>query len=149
MAREVRFILFTAEETRSAVSEFLFRRAKDMKPVYVDEVDLEERDGTVIAQARVTRGGLPNAFAGWRAAVTSPERAVVALEGNELLASILIYCRRVQIPLSSRSSKRLEISNGCLVLATALNTRTSQPKVEGGKVTHAGTDMNFATPHFA
>ncbi len=150
MAREVRFILFSAEETRSAVEDFLMRQRRDTKPVHVDKVDLELRDGAVAGHAHVVRGGgqLSQAFSGWRSAVTSPESALVTLSASELLASILIFCRRAQIPISSRSAKRLEISSGCLVVSMSLNTQGTQPKVEGGAVIHSAGDMSFATPGF-
>ncbi len=154
VAREVRFILFTSEETRSAVAEFLLRRTQNTRPIQVERVELElAANGAVVAQVHLLSragGALSQAFSNWRAATTSPESAIVTLESNELLASVLIHCRRVNIPISSRSAKRLELSSGCLVLAMSLNTSPghTQPKIDGGMVVHSGNEAAFGASPF-
>ena len=152
VAREVRFILFTQEETRSAVAEFLLRRTQSARPIQVERVDLElAPDGSVLAHAHLlsrANGALSEAFSSWRAATTSPESAIVNLGSSELLASILIHCRRANIPISSRSTKKLELSSGCLVLAMSLNTSPghTQPKIDGGMVVHSGSEAAAFAP---
>lgn len=122
MAKEVRSILFTAEETRGAVASFLRRRVTGLSPYAVEHVDIWVSDGAVQAQAYMRRDRAD---------------APAVLEPNELLSAVLLHCRHARIPLSNRSVKRLDISNGCLVLTMSLNAEAAQPRVEGNAVVHS------------
>ena len=110
--KRVRSILFTADETRSAVAAFLLRRRHARDPYAVECVDIKIADGAVqgCAYMRRDRGDEP-----------------AVLDPDELLAAVLMHCRSARIPLSSRSSKRLDVSNGCLVLTMSIAAE-SAPK---------------------
>lgn len=122
MAKEVRSILFTAEETRIAVGEFLRRRGHAVNPRPVECVDIKLADGAVEAYAYMRRD-------------RSDPPAL--LDPNELMAAVLMHCRGARIPLSNRASKRLDVSSGCLVLTMSMNADPAQPRIAGNAVVHS------------
>ena len=124
MAKEVRSILFTAEETRSAVAEFLRRRGGAAISGAVECVDIKVADGEVEAHAyaRRDRGDAP-----------------AMLDANELLAAVTMHCRGARIPLSSRSSKRLDVSSGCLVLTMSMNAESAPLRAAGNAALHSSS----------
>ena len=130
MAKEVRSILFTAEETRNAVSGFLLGRIRGLHPYAVEQVDIKVADGVVQAYAFMRR---------------DRSDAPAVLDSQGLLTAVLMHCRGARIPLSNRSSKRLDISNGCLVLTMSMNADPAPPRVEGNTVVHSAPVLPSAT----
>jgi hypothetical protein len=126
MAKEVRCIMFSAEEARAAVAVFLSRRTQGVARYVWDKVELSTTAGVVTALA-------------------ASEKESIGLDPNELLAAVLLHCRNTRIPLSNRSVKKLELSNGSLVLVASLNLERVQPAVVSGSVVYApeGRDGDF------
>lgn len=129
MAREVRCVLFSAEETRSAVAELVIRRVPSLHPYAVERVEVSERDGTIAAAIQYGRGH------------TGPS----SLDSNELMSAVLMFCQQVRIPLSRRSAKRLELVGSELALIMSLNERRAQPRIEGGTVVHTAETLPGST----
>lgn len=131
MAQEVRSILFSAAETHVAVTQFLIQRIRGFSPDLIERVEVSLRDGTVRATVRFCAG-------------LSTTRA---LDPNELMTALLLYCRKARIPLSTRSQKRLGVTNGCLSLTTAINLMRIDPWIEGDVVIHAVAEPGLAKLH--
>lgn len=128
MAKEVRCILFSSEEVLSAVSEFLTRKVQGLDPYEVKGVELIEAGSVVCVRASY-----------------ASQKGALELDGNELMAAVLMFCRRVRIPLSNRSAKKLELANGSLVLAMSMNLEFAAPSLEQGTVMYTSeADRAFA-----
>ena len=131
MSKEVRCIMFSAEDTHAAVASFLGRKLKGLDPYAVHRVELSSQDGAV--SARVSLSG---------------ERTGDAptLDPNEIMAAMLMHCRGQRIPLSNRSTKKIELSEGRLVLVMSMNFESVQPAVGKGAVVYTpADDRRFAS----
>ena len=131
MAQEVRSILFTAEEIHSAVTHLLLQRIQGLQPHQIERVDIELRQGVLLATVRFCRA-------------MNVKRV---LDTNELMSAVLMHCRRARIPLPSRSHKRLGVVAGCLSLTTVLNLDAIAPWVHDETVVHAAVDPNLQAQH--
>lgn len=133
MPQELRSILFTADEVRVAVTRLLLYRIRGLRPSQVDHVEIRLSGGAVHGAVRFSK----------------ELNAQRALEPNELMSAVLMYCRQAGIPLSNRSEKRLGVIDGCLSLTTSLNAARIDPWIVGDRVIHSVADPLLLSQHFA
>src|SRR3954451_17410287 len=106
MSKEVRCIMFTSDEIQVALTHFVRCRVPSCNPYELAKVDLSERDGAVTARITLSIDGASSGM---------------TLDAHELMAAILMYCRACRIPLSNRSTKKIELSEVRLVLVMSMN----------------------------
>src|SRR4051794_10021450 len=130
MSKEVRCIMFTAEEIHVALEDALWRRNPKTRPS-IGGVELFDQEGAVMA--RISRSDDDGS-----------EQAV--LDPNELMGAVLMFCRARRLPLSNRSVKKIELAEGRLVLVMSMNLEFVRPTVASGAVVYAlAADQEFAT----
>ena len=129
MAKEVRCIMFSPEEVRTAVAGFMKRQMPKLNPYALERIDLSNASGVVSAKVVFSQ---------------ELELDPSTLDGSDMLAAVLLHCRSANIPLSRPSSKKLELVNDSLILTSSMNLKPAPPTVEGGAVVHtAGADKDF------
>lgn len=131
MVQEVRSILFGAEECQAAVTALLVMRVRGLRPDQVVGLTLGSRPGSATVTLRSSAG---------------VEMAQV-LDAEDMMSAVLLFCRRANIPLSSRSQKRLTLIAGCLALTTSINLRADAPTVDGGTIVHTMGGPDLAMMH--
>jgi hypothetical protein len=114
--KEIRAILFTADEVRTVVDDFLRKGAAGRK---VQSVELEVVKGAVHGRARLGRGA---------------DAKLTVLGPQDMMTAVLMYCRGLRIPLASRAVKQLEIASTGLMLTMSLSQESSAPRVNGNAV---------------
>lgn len=117
MPKEIRAILFTADEVRGVVEHFLQKGSAGPKQA-VERVEIEIVKGALHGRV-LTRGS----------------NAQPALLGpQDMMTAVLMYCRLLKIPLSSRALKQLEHASNGLMLTMSLNQEPSAPRVNGSAI---------------
>ena len=132
MVQEVRSILFEAEECLAAVAAALVTRVSGLRTEHVVRVSFGSPAGT--ARATIRMAG---------------QETIHVLEEGELMSAILLFCRRANIPLSSRSQKRLNLIGDQLALTTSMNLPKMPPKLVAGTIAHTPEGPDLALLHSA
>lgn len=126
MVQEVRSILFTAEECRTAIAQLMAFKGSAGR---ISDVTRVELLGPRVSAAITLRSGI--------------RVEQHTMDAAELMSAVLLFCRRSRIPLSTRSDKRLSLISNCLALTTSINLRpaTSTGGVGIGEHAPAGPDL--------
>ena len=132
MVQEVRSILFTDEECLAAVADWLSVRVRGLRTDQVVRVALGTPAGT--ARATVRLGGV---------------ETVHVMDQAEMMSTILLYCRRSRIPLSSRSQKRLTLVGDKLALTMSINLPARPPRIVDGAIVHTPDGPDLAVMYMA
>lgn len=122
MPKELRAILFTADEVRSVIEHFMQKGAGGRKAHSVEKVELEIVKGALSARVQILGG------ADAKPPVFGPQ---------DLMTAVLMYCGFLRIPLSSRALKQLEIASSGLMLTMSLNQDSSGPRVTGNAIAYS------------
>jgi hypothetical protein len=128
MSKEVRCIMFSQAEVRVAVERWLLRQGPPLAYSTWEELDLSLQDGEVTARVRSADGS-------------------AKLDSRDLMGAVLLHCHRTRTPLSSRAVKKLELSNGNLVLVSSMNMCSAEGRVIGDAVVYGptGEEREFAS----
>jgi hypothetical protein len=130
MPKELRCLLFTAEELLEALAE----EAQRAMP----EVELSGSSAAVqMATAADGRVGVRLV----RRQRQGRSRPSAMLEGAELLGLLLRLCKRRRIPLPMRGEKRLELVGPCLALIVTLQASQGVPRLQDGVLRYADPDL--------
>ncbi len=124
MVQEVRSILFTAEECRTAITQLMAMRAGTVRPGLVTGIKLQ---GPKVS-AVITVG-------------SCAEATQQTMDAAELMSAVLLFCRKARIPLSTRSEKRLSLISDCLALTTSINLRPGPSTSRSKDTATAGPDL--------
>ena len=117
MVQEVRSILFTAEECRTAITQLLAMRAGAARPGTVTGVKLQGPKVSAVVTFGSNAGATQH-----------------LMDAADLMSAVLLFCRKARIPLSTRSDKRLSLISDCLALTTSINLRPTT-STNGSKTT--------------
>jgi len=128
LVQEVRSILFTAEECRTAVAQLMIAKVGARLTGEVTQVELT---GPKVNAVVTVRSG------------TKVEQHT--MDAADLMSAVLLFCRRARIPLSTRSDKRLSLIADCLALTTSINLRRTVSI--GGAAEHAAAGPDLALMH--
>lgn len=132
MVQEVRSILFTAEECRTAITELLVMKAEFGRASSVTRVELQGPKISALVTVQVDKRVSQH-----------------TMDAAELMSAVLLFCRKARIPLSTRSHKRLSLILDCLALTTSINLRPATPKIDDGAVNHVQAGPDLALMHRA
>jgi hypothetical protein len=114
---EVRYIVFTVEETRKAIVSFVRRQYRNGQ---------EDLKGIEI----VGHDGSPSV------AVHLPG-SPITINTSDLVGLLLLYCREHHIPIPQRSQKNVQHSSGALTLVLTTDlVEGGAPVVVDGRVTY-------------
>ncbi len=105
MATEIRHVMFTVEEAITALREYCISAGKR----FPHQVAVFSVEGVYDPLVRVSP---PADLAG--------SEKSVSFAGKELVAPLLLYCRRKKIPLPARGEKEIVILNKQLTLVIKL-----------------------------
>jgi hypothetical protein len=120
LVQEVRSILFSPEECHTAITTLLVMRIRNLRPERVMSFEIGPNAESATASLRAPNG-----------TVTTQD-----LTAEDLMSAVLLFCRKANIPLSTRSHKRLTLIGGGLALTSSINLRAAAPTVEGGTIVH-------------
>ncbi len=127
---ELRYIMFDAEEVRVAVCQHLAFKNKRIDPRAIGRVAVFTAGTEVVADVYSARD----------------PSASLRVETTELMQALLAFCRLNRIPLPRLSPKKLELSDGRLVLVTGTNPTPTEPKVVDGAIVYAEWAVKGALP---
>ncbi len=128
MAMEVRYIIFTPDEVRSAVSSFVQKRGLVAARTDVTAVEVTGSNDAPTALVRL---------------VTSVAKPI-ELGDQYLIAALLLYCIDRRIPIPKHAAKTLELSVNGLTLAMTTDRSLGSPCVTHQQVKY-GEIANRAT----
>jgi hypothetical protein len=126
---EVRYIIFTPEEARSAIISFVQKQGQVTASNDVAAVEL------------VDPGEAPTAIVRLQAASAGKP---IRLGGQYLTAALLLYCTDRRIPVPKQAAKKVELSVNGLTLAMTTDRTQGLPCVANHQVTY-GEIANRAT----
>lgn len=129
MAMEVRYIIFSPDEVRSAIISFV---QKQGQAATANEVMAVEVTGPNEAPAAVVR------------LHGSPTAKTLKLGEQYLLAALLLYCMTRRIPIPKQAAKKVELSVNGLTLALTTDRSLGSPSVANQRVDY-GEIANRAT----
>lgn len=101
MPREMRMLVFSEDELRTALVDEWVRTARPMPRMRVESVELDARDKAAILHFRTQDGDVAR------------QRYVAP---TEVAAALIRYCLQRSIPLPRYARKHLKIENGALAL---------------------------------
>jgi hypothetical protein len=129
MTMEVRYIVFTPDESRNATVAFVLKQGIAVTANDVANVDLagDHNDPSAIVQLRPPLSTEPIKF-----------------NSQYLIAALLLYCGDRRIPIPKRSQKRAEISLHGLTLVSTTDSIEGPSSVAHNHVTY-GAIANRAT----
>jgi hypothetical protein len=126
---EVRYIIFNAEEVRSAVVSFVQKQGQIASA------------GDVMAVEVVGPNEAPTALVRLQA---SPTPDPVRLTDQYLVAALLLYCIDRRIPIPKQAAKRVELSVNGLTMTLTTDRSQGVPSVSNHQVSY-GEIANRAT----
>lgn len=129
MAMEVRYIVFSPDEVRSAIISFVVKQGQAATA------------GEVIAVEVTGPNEAPTAIVRLQG---SPTAKLVKLSEQYLVAALLLYCMDRRIPLPKQAAKRVELSVNGLTLAMTTDRSLGSPCVADQRVNY-GEIANRAT----
>jgi len=110
MPAEVRHVLFRPTEVVSAIADYYRRMQMPLPPGSVVRSAVEDENGAVRFTMVVSRDD-------------GSARQSVTLEGSQLAAALILFCRDHRVPLPSDSDKSLKKLDDWLALVVTRNPR--------------------------
>jgi hypothetical protein len=129
VAMEVRYIVFTADETRNAVIGFVQKQGHLATP------------GDVAAVELVGPNEAPSAIVKLQPALA---KKPINLGAQYLVAALLLYCMDRRIPLPKQAEKKVELSVNGLTLVVTTDASSGSPQLAANQVSY-GDMANRAT----
>jgi hypothetical protein len=136
MSMEIRYIMFTKEETQNAIIGYVLKQGLALSNEIIGLKVNGGIEGEVAASVRL------------RHPIT--ERGI-KIEGDDLISCLILFCNKNRIPIPRNAQKRIESSSDgiTLVMTTDLGIGDKLPNVLGNRVaynarTNALQEANFA-----
>lgn len=117
MSMEIRYVMFTGDETRKAIMSFVAKETNGSR----EDITAMEIVGDAEAPSVIAR------CAGKQ----------VKLAASDLVGILLLYCRQQSIPIPKRSQKRVQRSSGGLTLVLSSDpVEDGTPVVSDNRITY-------------
>lgn len=121
MPSELRYIMFDSEEVRIAVCRFLATKSNRIDAKAIGRIAVFTSGGEVVADIYSSRNVAGS----------------LRIDSSDLIQALLWFCRLNRIPLPQLSTKRLELSEGQLVLVTGVNPISTEPRIANDRISYA------------
>jgi uncharacterized coiled-coil protein SlyX len=121
MTIEVRYVIFSPEETRKAIAAFMIARGYCTKT------------SDIAAVTPVNEDGCPSVMVGF-----NNSKDYTIIESTHLISAFLLFCKHNRTPVPRLAEKRIEISRSSfiLVLTTDRSGVKSPPVLQDGKLSY-------------
>jgi hypothetical protein len=129
VAMEVRYIIFSPDEVRSAIISFVQKQGQAASSNDVTSVEVVGPSEAPTAMVRLQG---------------SPAAKPIKLSEQYLVAALLLYCTDRRIPIPKQAAKRVELSVNGLTLAMTSDRTQGSPNVANHQVSY-GEIANRAT----
>jgi hypothetical protein len=126
---EVRYIMFTPEETRHAILAFALKEGYAGTPDDILALDIS--------------GGLQEAFSVSLEIRGPTANKTIKIASDRLTAALLLYCNGRKIPIPRRAQKMFESSSDGLTMVLTTDMTQKQPMVVGNHITYTSI-ANYA-----
>jgi hypothetical protein len=134
MPKEVHYLLFSAEELRECISDYVATHAGSGADRYeaVRDITLYETpEGGVGARVKLRKSDTKE----------SEEREFVA---SDVVSALLMSCRKLGIPVAQRAHKAAEAFGDQIALMMTVDFLKEAPIVSGQEVRYTGADAEEA-----
>jgi len=129
MPIEVRYIMFTPEETRHALVAFAMQEGYAGTPDDVLALDISGGVQEAVAVNLEIRGSTKNKF--------------IKIASERLIGALLLYCNGRKIPIPRRARKMFESTSDGITMVLTTDLAQKQPVVLGDHITYIGI-ANYA-----
>jgi formate dehydrogenase assembly factor FdhD len=122
MPIEVRYIIFTPEETRQAVVAFAMKEGYAAAPEDILAVDVSSSVNETVSVNLEIRA--PN------------KHKAIKIGADGVVGALLLYCRGRKIPIPRRAQKMFESSSDGITMVLTTDVAQKQPVVVGDHITY-------------
>jgi formate dehydrogenase assembly factor FdhD len=129
MPIEVRYIMFTPEETRHAVVAFALKEGYAGTPDDILALNISGGTHEVVSVNLEIRGPTKN--------------KAIKIASERLVSALLLYCNGHKIPIPRRAQKMFESSSDGITMVLTTDLMQKQPVVVGDHITYTGI-ANYA-----
>jgi formate dehydrogenase assembly factor FdhD len=126
---EVRYIMFTPEETRHAMVAFALKEGYAATPDEISAMNVSGEVQEAISVSLDIRGPVA--------------KKTVKISSEDLVGALLLYCSGRNIPIPRRARKMFESSSGGLTMVVTTDLAQKQPVVVGNHITYTAI-ANYA-----